>query len=134
MLPLGPWLDAPRPRWQRALAVALALSGAVAQLALVAAHWRGTTERLGYESELAAESPPFLFDPLRAPIAGHLDSLRRGEIDSYLWRLWCGVPGRAPNPALAAALLLAWAAALGYCALRLRASLAEAAPSGSCGS
>jgi hypothetical protein len=134
MLPLGPWLDAPKPRWQRALAIALAVWGAVVQIALMSAHWRHTTERMGYERELTVVSQPFLYDPLRSPIAAQLESLRLGEIDSYLWSLWFGVPGRAPNPALAAALLLAWAAALGYCALRLRASLAEAAPSGSCGS
>jgi hypothetical protein len=101
------------------------------QVALVSAHWRHTVERMGYEPELAAESPPFLFDPLRSPIAAHLGSLRRGEVDSYLWTLWFGVPGRAPNRALAAALLLAWAVALGWCARRLRASLADEAPSGS---
>jgi hypothetical protein len=123
MLPLGPWLDAHAPRWQRALAIALAAWGAVVQLALVTAHWRHTAERMGYEQELTVESQPFLYEPLRTPIAAHLGSLRRGEIDSYLWALWHGVPGRAPNRPLAGALLLAWALALALCARRLYGSI-----------
>jgi len=124
MLPLGPWLDAPKPRWQRALAVALAAWGAVVQVALVSAHWRHTTERMGYERELTVASQPFLYDALRSPIAGHLESLRLGDVDVYLWTLWVGVPGREPHRALACALLLAWALAFAFCALRLRASIA----------
>ena len=131
MLPLGPWLDAPKPRWQRALAIALAAWGAVVQIALMSAHWRHTAERMGYERELTVESQPFLYEPLRSPIAAQLESLRLGEIDSYLWSLWFGVPGRAPRRLLACALLLAWALAIAFCARRLRASIAaSAAPLG----
>ena len=123
MLPLGLWLDAPKPRWQRALVVLLAVWGAVVQVALMSAHWRHTTERMGYEHELTVESQPFLFEPLRSPIAAHLESLRLGEVDSYLWSLWFGVPGREPNRVLACALALAWALALAFCATRLHASI-----------
>jgi hypothetical protein len=124
MLPLGPWLDTPRARWQRALAAALVALGGATQLALLCAHWRKTVERMGYERELAAASQAFLFDPLRAPIVGHVRSLFAGEIDVYWWTLWFGVPGRAPARALAIALLIGWALALSYCARRLRSSVA----------
>jgi hypothetical protein len=127
LLPLGPWLDTPRPRWQRGLTAALAILGGAIQLALVCAHWRKTVERMGYERELGAASPAFLFDPLRAPIAGHMRSLFAGELDVYWWTLWTGVPGRAPARGLAIALAIAWALALAYCARRLRASLATSA-------
>ncbi len=130
LLPLGPWLDAPRPRWQRWLGGALAVLGCAIQIALMSAHWRHTTERMGYEGELTVESQAFLFDPLRAPIAGHLRSLLAGDVDVYWWTLWSGVPGRAPEPALAIALLLAWTLALIYCARRLRASIAADHPDG----
>ncbi|HKA15783.1 MAG TPA: hypothetical protein VKH41_12245, partial [Myxococcota bacterium] len=109
LLPLGPWLDTPRPRWQRAIAATLAVLGCAAQIALVTAHWRHTVERMGYEQELTTASQPFLFDPLRAPIAGHVRSLLAGDVDAWWWTLWTGVPGRAPQRALAVALLLAWA-------------------------
>jgi len=129
LLPLGPWLDAPHPRWQRWLAGALAAIGCAIQATLVSAHWRHTVERMGYEPELSGASPPFLFDPLRSPIVGHLRSLFAGDVDVYLWTLWSGVPGRAPQRALALGLVLVWAAALAYCARRLRASTAiHAAP------
>jgi hypothetical protein len=124
LLPLGPWLDTPRPRWQRALLAALAVLGCAIQLVLVGAHWRHTTERMGYESELTVANQAFLFDPLRAPIAGHLRSLFAGDVDNYLWSLWFGVPGRAPARGLALALVIAWALALAYSARRLRASIA----------
>jgi len=123
-LPLGPWLDAPRPRWQRWLAGTLAALGCAIQLALVTAHWRHTVERMGYAPELTAASQPFLFDPLRAPIVGHVRSLVAGDVDVYLWTLWFGVPGRAPQRALAVALLLVWGIAFAYCVRRLRASIA----------
>jgi hypothetical protein len=126
-LPLGPWLDAPHPRWQRALAGALAVLGCASQLALMSAHWRHTVERMGYEPELSVASPPFLFDPLRAPIAGHLRSLLAGDVDVYAWTLWFGVPGRPPQRALALALLVVWTIAIAYCARRLRASIAASA-------
>jgi hypothetical protein len=122
LLPLGPWLDAPHPRWQRALLGALAVLGCAAQLALMTAHWRHTVERMGYEPELTVASQPFLFEPLRAPIAGHVRSLVAGDVDVYAWTLWFGVPGRAPQHAFALALLAVWAVAIGYCARRLRAS------------
>jgi hypothetical protein len=124
LLPLGPWLDSPHPRWQRGLTAVLAGLGCAIQLVLVSAHWRHTVDRMGYERELMAASPPFLFDPLRAPIAGHVHSLFAGDLDVYVWTLWFGVPGRAPQRALALALLLVWAIAIGYCARRLRASMA----------
>jgi hypothetical protein len=79
---------------------------------------------MDYQRELSVASQPFLFDPLRSPIAAHLRSLFAGEIDVYLWRLGSGVPGRAPQRALAVALLCAWAIGLAYCARRLRASIA----------
>jgi hypothetical protein len=127
LLPLAPWLDAPKPRWQIWLAGALAGLGFVTQIALVSAHWRGIVERMGWERELTVASQPFLFDALRSPIAEHLRSLFAGEIDVYLWRLWFGVPGRAEQRALALALLGAWVLALAYCARRLRASIAASA-------
>jgi hypothetical protein len=84
---------------------------------------------MGYERELTTTSQPFLFDPLRGPIVGHVRSMFAGEIDVYAWTLWFGVPGRAPQRALAIALCFAWVLALGYCARRLRASIAtNAAP------
>ena len=115
LLPLGSWLDAPKPRWQVWLAGALAGVGFLTQIALISAHWRGIVERMGYERELMVARQPFLFDPLRSPIAAHLHSLFAGEIDVYLWRLWSGVPGRAPQRALAVVLLCAWAVAMAYC-------------------
>jgi hypothetical protein len=124
LLPLGPWLDAPHPRWQRGVVVALAVLGCAIQLVLISAHWRHTVERMGYERELTVASQPFLFDPMRGPIAGHVRSLFVGDIDVYAWTLWFGVPGRAPQRGLALALLLVWAIAIGYCARRLRASIA----------
>jgi hypothetical protein len=127
LLPLGPWLDRPPPRWQRALAGVLAGVGLVIQIALVTAHWRGIVSAMGYERELTVASQPFLFEPLRSPIAAHLRALFAGQIDIYLWRLWSGVPGRAPQPALALGLLGAWALAFGYCVRRLRASIATSA-------
>jgi hypothetical protein len=127
LLPLGPWLDQPSPRWQRALAGALAAVGLVIQIALVTAHWRGIVREMGYERELTVASQPFLFEPLRSPIAAHLRALFAGQVDVYLWRLWSGVPGRAPQHALALALLAAWAAVFGYCVRRLRASMATSA-------
>jgi hypothetical protein len=125
LLPLGPWLDTPHPRWQRGLAGALAVLGGATQLALMSAHWRHTVERMGYDRELTVASQPFLFDPLRSPIAGHVRSLIAGDVDVYAWTLWFGVPGRAPQRALALALFLVWAIAIGYCARRLRASIAK---------
>jgi len=127
LLPLGPWLDAPRPRWQRVLAAALAVLGCAAQIALVTAHWRHTVERMGYEREFTTASQPFLFDPLRAPIAGHVRSLFAGDVDVWWWTLWTGVPGRTPQRALAVELAVAWAVALAYCARRLRANIATSA-------
>jgi hypothetical protein len=127
LLPIGSWLDAPKPRWQVWLAGALAGLGLLTQVALISAHWRGIVERMDYGRELTVASQPFLFDPLRSPIAAHLRSLFAGDIDVYLWRLWSGVPGRAPQRALAVALLCAWAIALAYCARRLRASVATSA-------
>ena len=127
LLPLASWLDAPKPRWQVWLAGALAGLGFLSQIALISAHWRGIVERMGYEPELTVASQPFLFDPLRSPIAAHLRSLFVGEIDVYLWRLWSGVPGRAPQHALVVVLLLVWALALAYCVRRLRASIAASA-------
>jgi hypothetical protein len=53
--------------------------------------------------------------------------MRCGPRLSELWRLWFGVPGRAPQRALAVALLVAWTLALAYCVPRLRASIAASA-------
>ena len=89
----------------------------------MSAHWRHTVERMGYELELTVASQPFLFDPLRAPIVGHLRSLLAGDVDTWAWTLWLGVPGRAPQRALLVGLALVWAFALVYCARRLRASI-----------
>ena len=127
MLPLGAWLDRPKPRWQRGLAGGLAALGFATQLALITARWQRTVARMGYEPELTVASQRFLFEPLRAPIAGQLRSLFAGDVDAYLWTLWFGVPGRAPQRALAFALLCAWALALAYCGWRLRASIATSA-------
>jgi hypothetical protein len=133
LLPLGIWLDAPAPRWQRWLTGAFAVLGGAIQIALVTASWRGTIERMGYVPELHT-TQAFLFDPLRGPIVGHVLSLFAGGIDTYLWALWFGVPGRAPQRALAIVLLAAWALALAYCVRHLRASIAISAESRGSGS
>jgi hypothetical protein len=122
LLPLGSWLDAPKPRWQTWLAGTLACLGLAVQLVLVTAHWRGTVVRMGYESDSLMGRPAFLFDPLRSPIAGSARSLVVGDVDVYWASLWTGVPGRAPQRALAAALACAWAFAFAWCVRRLRAS------------
>jgi hypothetical protein len=126
LLPLGTWLELPRPRWQRALAALLAALGGVTQLALIAAPWRGALTRLGFLDDFAQgryPSPAFLFDPWRSPILAHLRGLFAGEIDAWLWALWFGV-GRAPQRALACALFAVWALAFALCASRLRRSIA----------
>jgi hypothetical protein len=124
LLPLGPWLDLPRPQWQRVLTGALAALGLLIQLALVSARWRGALESLGFLDLFATGRYPsldFLFDPQRSPIAMHLRGLAAGDVDVYLWALWFGV-GREPQRALACALLVAWVLAFALCLWRLRKS------------
>ena len=111
MLPLGPWLDGARRAWQWLLLAGLALAGLVVQIGLLAAHWRRTVVLMGYQDEIA--TVPFLFDAARSPIVGCLRSLAAGEIDVYLWALWHGVPGRAPQPGATVFLLSLWALAMG---------------------
>jgi hypothetical protein len=126
LLPLGPWLDRPRPHSQHVLTVALAALGCLIQLALVSASWRGALQRLGFLDLFATGRYPsldFLFDPQRSPIAMHLRGLAAGDLDVWLWALWFGI-GREPQRALAGALLGAWALAFALCLWRLRRSAA----------
>jgi hypothetical protein len=76
---------------------------------------------MGYQAEIG--TVPFLFEPLRGPVVGSLKSLAAGEIDVYLWALWQGVPGREPQPALAAAALALWTVAMLLVIQGLRAAL-----------
>jgi hypothetical protein len=121
MLPLGPWLDTLQRTGQRVLVGVLALAGLAVQIPLLTAHWRRTVEAMGYQAEIG--TVPFLFEPLRGPVVGSLKSLAAGEIDVYLWALWQGVPGREPQPALAAAALALWTVAMLLVIQGLRAAL-----------
>ena len=121
MLPFGLWLDAARPVWQRWLTAALAALGLCIQLALMSVVWRRVVELMGYEQETRHWG--FLFEPLRGPIAGAVRALAAGEVDLYLWALGFGVPGREPQPLLAAALLAAWAALFAVCWRGLRRAM-----------
>jgi hypothetical protein len=94
------------------------------QLALVVPTWRRVVELMGYQEDRPRFA--FLFEPLRTPVFGALHAIRQGEIDVYLWALAAGVPGRDPQPWLAAALALAWAGLFAFCVVRLRAALAAA--------
>jgi hypothetical protein len=123
MLPLGPWLDSHRSRpWCTAVAL-LGVAGAVVQIGLLTAKWRAVVDGMGYRSYRPEFG--FLFEPAQSPALASLAGLWRGEVDVWLVSLVRGVPGREPAPEVAAAALLAWAACLLACALRLRHAVAD---------
>jgi hypothetical protein len=124
LLPLGPWLDGARARATTAAVALLALAGAAVQAVLMSVHWRHAVERMGYQNEIADFA--FLYDWLRAPIAGSARALWAGDTDVYLWALATGVPGRPAQPLLAALLVLTAGALAAFCATRLRAALSDA--------
>jgi hypothetical protein len=128
MLPLGPWLDAHRSRaWRGAVAV-LGAAGAVVQLGLLTARWRSVVDAMGYRQYRPEFG--FLFEPALSPALASLRGLWRGEVDVWLVGLVRGVPGREPAPEVAAVVLIAWAAVLVACALRLRRALDAGGASG----
>ena len=122
MLPLGPWLDTHRSRPWRVAVALLGVTGAAVQLGLLTAKWRSVVDVMGSRHH----QPPFgfLFEPALSPALACLRALWRGDTDVWLIDLLRGVPGREPAPEIAAAALVAWAAALVFCALRLRRAAA----------
>lgn len=121
MLPLGPWLDRPARAARTAAVAALACLGAVVQLGLLLARWRTIVDVMGYRSFQPMGS--FLWSPALSPVLGAWRVVARGEVDTWLWSLVFGVPGREPAPLVATVLLLAWAVALVGAIFALRRSL-----------
>jgi hypothetical protein len=131
LLPLGLWLDAPdaaespdasdgkasrMPRSRRlALAGVLAALGFFVQLVSTVVRW-GSVQALADYPALSPDQSDFLFQLSRAPaivMTGLLAS--GGPLDSWLWNLWHGWEGFAGRPGAVIVLLIAWAAALGFC-------------------
>ena len=128
LLDLGPWLDAHPARALRAGVVVLAALGFLIQLGLMAVHWPAVIEIMHYRDYLPPKG--FLFVASQSPIPASFSALRGGWVDTWLWNLAVGWPGRAGTPAVAAALFLLWASAFGFSALSMRRALERLAATG----
>jgi hypothetical protein len=109
LLPLGPWLDAPRRAGLRALTLALAAAGLGVQLVLVLSRWSQVMHSMGYHKALLVSGFDFLFVPQKSPLVGSWRVLAEGHVDAWLWNLARGSEAHAGAPGLAAALLAVWA-------------------------
>src|SRR5262245_41664061 len=68
MLPLGPWLDRPLGRGERAALWALGALGAAIQGVLVLSRWSAVTRGMDYPAQTLRSGFDFLFEPAQSPI------------------------------------------------------------------
>ncbi|MBW2315465.1 MAG: phospholipid carrier-dependent glycosyltransferase [Deltaproteobacteria bacterium] len=124
MLPLGPWLDRPRAHGMTLAVGVLALVGAAVQLGLSLARWAKVAIEMGYVGWEPAFG--YLAEPASSPAVGGLRTVLGGGVDAWLFSLFNGLPGREPNPALGAVVIIFWAGLVALAVARLMRLLRSA--------
>lgn len=120
MLPLGPWLDTRRRGADRIALVVLAALGALVQWLSMTTWFPAVVDLMAWPP-LGDVTPGFLFSPAEAPLVGSARRiLESGRLDTWLWGLGVGFPGRRGTPLVALGLLVAW---LGLLTLAVRGAL-----------